>query len=57
MPRVRAPTQDKWAPPERPSEADFVMLKASPVVGSDPDTQLTLRDYQVVGLNWLLFNW
>ena len=27
------------------------------VYGKDAENPLTLREYQVIGLNWLLFNW
>ena len=42
--------------PEVPPR-QFHKLDGSPVYGHDPENPMTLREYQVVGLNWLLFNW
>ena len=50
-------SQDKCKTPKRPDESKFRMISTSDTYGNDPENPLTLRDYQVTGLNWLLFNW
>eukprot|EP00501_MAST-03F_sp_TOSAG23-6_P001300 GSMAST32.ASY1.ANO1.1348.1 assembled CDS len=53
--------QYKKAPP-RPSATSFVKMNESPVYSTrngvgGKKIQLKLRDYQLTGVNWLLFNW
>ena len=40
----------------KPSIADYAKLEKSPVYGG-PGAELTLRPYQMEGVNWLLWNW
>eukprot|EP00941_MAST-03F_sp_MAST-3F-sp1_P003065 g3065.t1 len=49
-------------PPKRPSPSMYKELKVSPVYAERPGPngkviKFQLRDYQLIGLNWLLFNW
>lgn len=47
------PPKEKWKFKKRPSADNWVQLKESPLYKGGN----TLRNYQLEGLNWLLFSW
>ncbi|KAL7692792.1 putative chromodomain-helicase-DNA-binding protein [Plasmopara halstedii] len=52
---IIVPDEDVWKPRPRPSIRDYRKLDESPRFGEDQS--LSLRAYQLEGLNWLLWNW
>lgn len=52
---IIVPEEDVWKPRPRPSIRDYRKLDESPRFGEDQS--LSLRAYQLEGLNWLLWNW
>jgi superfamily II DNA or RNA helicase len=53
--RQKMPKNYNYAP-LNPSVHDYNKLETSPMYGG-PDAGLTLRSYQLEGVNWLLWNW
>jgi chromodomain-helicase-DNA-binding protein 7 len=49
----KLPPRDQWKPKKRPRPEEWKKLDESPVYKNDN----TLREYQLEGLNWLLFSW
>lgn len=49
------PPKNEWEPLPRPSLREYRKIEESPSFGTDGS--LTLRVYQLEGLNWLLWNW
>jgi SNF2 family DNA or RNA helicase len=49
------PDEEVWKPQPRPSLREYRKLEASPTFVEDKS--LSLRAYQLEGLNWLLWNW
>lgn len=49
------PDENVWKPRPRPSIREYRKLDESPRFGEDQS--LSLRAYQLEGLNWLLWNW
>ncbi|DAZ94104.1 TPA: hypothetical protein N0F65_007938 [Lagenidium giganteum] len=49
------PPKETWEPPPRPTIREYRKLEESPAFGEDGS--LRLREYQLEGLNWLLWNW
>lgn len=47
------PPKDKWKPKRRPSPETWTKLEKSPIYKGGN----SLREYQLEGLNWLLFSW
>lgn len=47
------PPKDKWKPKKRPKANEWKKLDSSPVYKSGN----TLREYQLEGVNWLMFCW
>ncbi|RMX70437.1 hypothetical protein KXD40_004000 [Peronospora effusa] len=52
---IVVPDEEVWKPKPRPSIREYRKLEASPLFGEDQS--LSLRAYQLEGLNWLLWNW
>lgn len=50
-----APPKEEWEPLPRPTLRDYRKLDTSPLFGHDKT--LTLRAYQLEGLNWLMWNY
>ncbi|CAB3373521.1 Hypothetical predicted protein [Cloeon dipterum] len=49
----KVPPKEQWKPKKRPRPEDWKKLNESPVYKNDNK----LREYQLEGLNWLLFSW
>lgn len=49
----KLPPRDQWKPKKRPRPDEWKKLDESPVYKNDNK----LREYQLEGLNWLLFSW
>lgn len=49
------PSEKKWKRLPHPAIRDYKKLDTSPAYGADGT--LKLRDYQLEGVNWLLWNW
>ncbi|XP_025832998.1 chromodomain-helicase-DNA-binding protein 7 isoform X3 [Agrilus planipennis] len=47
------PPKEKWKPKKRPHPDSWVKMEKSPVYKGEN----VLREYQLEGLNWLLFSW
>ncbi|KAL3661408.1 hypothetical protein V7S43_013611 [Phytophthora oleae] len=52
---IVVPDEEVWKPRPRPSIREYRKLEKSPLFGEDQS--LSLRAYQLEGLNWLLWNW
>ncbi|CAH0475327.1 unnamed protein product [Peronospora belbahrii] len=52
---IVVPDEEMWKPRPRPSIREYRKLEESPKYGEDQS--LSLRAYQLEGLNWLLWNW
>ncbi|KAE9112912.1 Chromodomain-helicase-DNA-binding protein 6 [Phytophthora fragariae] len=52
---IVVPDEEVWQPRPRPSLREYRKLDESPRFGEDQS--LSLRAYQLEGLNWLLWNW
>ncbi|KAF1775031.1 P-loop containing nucleoside triphosphate hydrolase [Phytophthora cactorum] len=52
---IVVPDEEVWKPRPRPSIREYRKLEESPRFGEDQS--LSLRAYQLEGLNWLLWNW
>ncbi|KAI9989363.1 hypothetical protein PInf_019641 [Phytophthora infestans] len=52
---IVVPDEEVWKPRPRPSIREYRKLEESPKFGEDQS--LSLRAYQLEGLNWLLWNW
>lgn len=53
--RQIVPDESTWNPLPRPAIRHYAKLETSPPFGEKGD--LHLRDYQLEGVNWLLWNW
>lgn len=49
------PSENKWKRLPHPAIRDYKKLDTSPAYGADGN--LKLRDYQLEGVNWLMWNW
>ncbi|KAG7391902.1 choline dehydrogenase 7 [Phytophthora pseudosyringae] len=52
---IAVPDEEVWRPRPRPSIREYRKQEKSPLFGEDQS--LSLRAYQLEGLNWLLWNW
>lgn len=52
---LTVPPKEQWEPRPRPTLREYRKLEESPLFGQDQT--LSLRAYQLEGLNWLLWNW
>uniref|UniRef100_K3X6C6 Chromodomain-helicase-DNA-binding protein 6 n=1 Tax=Globisporangium ultimum (strain ATCC 200006 / CBS 805.95 / DAOM BR144) TaxID=431595 RepID=K3X6C6_GLOUD len=52
---LEVPPKEEWEPLPRPTLREYRKLEESPLFGED--RTLSLRAYQLEGLNWLIWNW